>query len=1251
MKFSKMLTPIKASVISFAIALAAASLYADDLYWVGTAGDSAFKTAENWDPVKAPTASDTVHFTNDVTVTCAAYSGFCGVTVADGCTVTMSNDNRYQPGKDGNGELVIYVGEDATLTVSGWMYGNLSSTTFVKDGPGVLTSSSRIGNSDYLFGGIEVRGGTLKCALSSSADGWLYVVAGGIIRICDGANITLGGSNKQWLRSTAILQIDEGGVYSGGTLSAAQTIRGLTGGGTVKGSAPLKLSLAGGPYVFSGSFASGTPIVLAPSEYVAGETELVLGSGMAFANGLPTVSGVETSLASIVKFASGVAEVAIPIDDASGLQFFDVDGNPLPNCRYLPSGTTYVHDAEGDDHWTERVFGTGDITEKSGGTWTIDSLSLTGGTFTVDGATLGTNLVLNGGVSTDMAINPKSNYTVTFGGIDVQTPSALRTYYGHTFVQTAGTVDASPVSSGYNSEQDEREIGYFISGGTLISRPDNSNFSMGLGLEASGDAHVILKDGAKGPHSLIHNAGGTNYCRRLCVRGNALVEVENLKFYYYKGAGAGTTGTVEIAENGVLSLKGRFGSEGDYVPNAGQVVRLEFDGGTLRSDQQENVDVPSYPNSLPDDMKVAYVREGGACFDVPRTNRAAKLTSYWTVRSDVADGKDGGIRKTGGGLMTFAAPVSTTGPVAIEDGNIVNTRSGSSVLGSGSLVLGDKTSLMMDNTAAAKLAYGTGAQVKFSGNATIRLTKLDVGLELGDESDATVPFVREGRGYLTFMAGNGGGSAGSDSGNDFRRRPITLHSGALANASCGILSAPVFGWVWGQTDDGWGHNRGSKDLRFMAYNSESGLLDIAHSVQTNAIPAGSDESTLAYFHNNQTVTLSADAKVGAMTVYGGNHRSDAAASRIGGVSISQGVTLTVGSDELGCAPIVMDNKYVDTTDYGPAIIGGKGTLDFGAREGLIGLNLTYANSGVRLPARIECTVAGTGGLTVFAPYVDVPVDGGAGFDAQDTVRALRLSGENTYGGGTYVDNAIVLPVKATSLGTGAVTLSCKDGVGGALFFDDECTTDEFANAITVAGNGFGYTGSSEAYISRWGLGGAISTLKSLKLTGAITLTDDATIKVDGEDSVLTLAGGVSGSGKLTVIGTGTLSVGSAISCDGGVGYQVAAVEIRPLDAGELTIPAAQVPAGATIVVDPTGAVDGCGVVTVDGDLDLGTVSVRFSERQRFYKGARFTFLKTTGKLTGTLDPSLLPSDRWHFEYADDSVTAVYDRTGMLLLVR
>ena len=213
MKFSKMLTPIKASVISFAIALAAASLYADDLYWVGTAGDSAFKTAENWDPVKAPTASDTVHFTNDVTVTCAAYSGFCGVTVADGCTVKMSNGDRYQPGKDGNGELVIYVGEGATLTVSGWMYGNLSSTKFVKDGPGELKSTSRIGNTNAagnMFGGFEVRGGTLKCEVSSSASGWLCVVDGGIIRICDGANITLGGSNKQWLNSAAILQIDEG---------------------------------------------------------------------------------------------------------------------------------------------------------------------------------------------------------------------------------------------------------------------------------------------------------------------------------------------------------------------------------------------------------------------------------------------------------------------------------------------------------------------------------------------------------------------------------------------------------------------------------------------------------------------------------------------------------------------------------------------------------------------------------------------------------------------------------------------------------------------------------------------------------------------------------------------------------------------------------------------------------------------------------------------------------------------------------
>ena len=1178
MKLDKMLTaPVKASVISFAIALAAALDARSEVatnVWIGAENSSLeWNSAANWSLGHKPEASEHILITNKTAqaITTSSYTMRIARLTVSGANHSLSATGFYYDAYTGEDKdslpagTIIEVESGRTLSIGTNGRSSADDKTIVnKLGGGTIYNSGGMGTngneSYYRYKAINVYGGKLQMVTPNRE------VHASRILIADGATFDMGGeANKLW--SGCEVEVQAGGTFN---CQLDNRIARLSGAGAVTGNGILTLSLADGPCGFAGTL--NKSIIFNVTEYVPGVTEFICSNATIMLN--RKYSAAEgTMLANVFKVSKDLGRVGVAIEFEPERELKYDDGSAVEYARYIAAGKTYTHTAGGDDHWTDPVFGEGKIVEKSGGTWTIDSLSLTGGTFTVDGATLGTNLVLNGGISTNLVFAAKNGYTVTFGGIDLQTTRALRTYYGWTFIQTAGTIDASPVTSGYNAEQDEREIGYFISGGTLISRPDYGNFSMGLGLEASGDAHVILKNGAKGPHSLIHNAGGTNYCRRLCVRGNALVEVENLKFYYYKGAGAGTTGTVEIAENGVLSLKGSFGSEGDYVPNAGQTVRLEFDGGTLRSDRQGNVDVPSYHNFLPDDMKVAYVREGGACFDVPRTNRAAKLTTYWTVRSDVADGKDGGIRKTGGGLMTFAAPVSTTGPVAIEDGNIVNTRSGSSVLGSGSLVLRDRTSLMMDNTAAAKLAYGTGAQVKFSGNATIRLTKLDVGLELGDESDATVPFVREGRGYLTIMAGNGGGSVGSESGNDFRRRPITLHGGALANASCGILSAPVFGWVWGQTGDSYGHNRGSKDLRFMACNAESGLLDIAHSVQTNAIPAGSDESTLAYFHNNQTVTLSADAKVGAMTVYGGNHRSDAAVSRIGGVSISQGVTLTVGSDDLGCAPIVMDNKYVDTTDYGPAIIGGKGTLDFGAREGLIGLNLTYANSGVRLPARIECTIAGTGGLTVFSPNTRMLVlakDVNPGFDV-DTVRALRLSGENTYGGGTYVDNAIVLPVKATSLGTGAVTLSCKDGIGGALFFDDECTTDEFANDITVAGHGFGYTGSSEAYISRWGLGGAISTLKSLKLTGAVTLTDDATIKVDGEDSVLTLAGGVSGSGKLTVIGTGTLSVGSAISCDGGVDYQVAAVEIRPLDAGELTIPAAQVPAGATIVVDPTGA--------------------------------------------------------------------------------
>ena len=110
-----------------------------------------------------------------------------------------------------------------------------------------------------------------------------------------------------------------------------------------------------------------------------------------------------------------------------------------------------------------------------------------------------------------------------------------------------------------------------------------------------------------------------------------------------------------------------------------------------------------------------------------------------------------------------------------------------------------------------------------------------------------------------------------------------------------------------------------------------------------------------------------------------------------------------------------------------------------------------------------------------------------------------------------------------------------------------------------------------------------------------------------------------------------------------------AVEVRPARAGTLPLAAADIPDGATLVIEGSGSPDGCGTLVVDGDLDLSRIGVRFGPRSSF-KGTTFTALRATGTITGELDASTLPGANWHYEYSSDEVVVVHEMKGTTILL-
>ena len=1195
---------------------------------LGVGGDAGeFGTAANWDPAIVPNTADAVAvFTNTATVTSS--KDFVELHVRGG-NLTLKRTGRFWLTKgNANNEVVVFVAEgstaDLSTTESNLTYG-YKNLTFVKDGGGVLKVARELGHdydtppSSYHFKAFDIRGGTLHMEANygglKTVDGYIHIRSGAKFE----------QKNYNQFSGAPLVEIDEGGTLDLGKV--ASTVRAVIGkGSVVNATAGLTMRLKDGPHAYGGVFPFGAKIVLAPTEYVAGTTKLVLEDPTALSQAVPTVSGEGFALSDVLTFKAGTGVITVANESARGLK--DEDGNAL--ALLMEKAANYVHAAAGDDDWSDiTLIAHGNVTEKSAGTWTIGSITMDSGkTFAVDAEATGKEIHLKAGTMSNVTFTTKANYDYCFDGVDLRTPSALLGVSDRIYHQTAGNVY---VGGGLNSGSSTtsihatNDVYYYISGGTLVSVA-SGYYNIGTGLEASGDAYVILSNGTysgSNPHVLQHS----EYGYTLRVRGNAVVEAEDLGLYYYKAAAA--TARVELVENGVLAVRGILGATGAGRPaSSSYACFFSFDGGTLRSltdgDQQMPYKKNGYSELADKDMHVT-IGAGGATFDVPRENGATGLEFCRDLHTGVAEGKDGGFTKTGLGYLTIdGTGDEITGPVTVKEG-VVNSAKTGNPFGTGSVIL-NRAVLSANSSKAQAIAAGEGSTVTLAASGSIcKNASSTDSLVIGPADATSTSLVRQNHAVLGLMLSK---NISQDFVHDLSSYPIRVNGG--------IGDVPVFTWATSSelSYAKWGKNRGLKWFRPVSAAADGTLYETVP-VATNEIPTESTAG-LVRLMKSTTFNLTANATIGSLELYGGINES------YGGFQIAKDKTLTVGGGAGTIGTIVLNNNHISESYVtGAALIGGAGAIDFGAAEGLVVANDTYyEGTAVRRPAVLACHLTGTGGVTFAVPYVfDATVN-----HSSPDMHAVSVQNSNDYAGGTWIEGLSVGVRKRDSLGVGTVTVAGDAIAGGTLLFEEDFEGGAFTNALVVSGEGHCFSSKL------WGERAAVRVEHDVRLAGGVTLTADTKMVVES-GSTLALDSAVTGTGKLTVKGDGTVSIGAAVSCSGGIDYQTAAVEIRPADAGSLTIPAAQVPAGATIVVDPTGAADGCGVVTVDGDLDLGTVSVRFAEKQRLYKGTRFTFLKTTGTLTGSLDPSLLPSDKWHFEYADDSVTAVYDRPGMLLLVR
>ena len=253
-------------------------------------------------------------------------------------------------------------------------------------------------------------------------------------------------------------------------------------------------------------------------------------------------------------------------------------------------------------------------------------------------------------------------------------------------------------------------------------------------------------------------------------------------------------------------------------------------------------------------------------------------------------------------------------------------------------------------------------------------------------------------------------------------------------------------------------------------------------------------------------------------------------------------------------------------------------------------SLQTISSGIALSGTTTVNVTGAGDMVLTGAITETA---GARSLTKTGTGTLVLSGAtaNAYSGGLFINAGAVEAQKTSALGTGAATISS----GATLALSGGIAP---TNAVTLGGTGVGNNGAIR------NLSGANT------LSGNLTLTADTRLKSDS--GTLTVAGGISGSGRdLSIGGASNTTLSGAITTGAG--------DIVKDGAGVLTLSGANTYTGTTTINAGSVAL-GAGdrlsdasnvAIGAAGTLDLGGFSERIHDLTALADGATLDF-GTTG---------------------------------------
>jgi autotransporter-associated beta strand protein len=1124
----------------------------------------------------------------------AGVGGTGGLLKNDAGTLILSGANTYAGGTTILGGTVAVLGGSAIPTTS--------NVTVAAAGTLDIRADQAVGGLNGA-GNVLLSGGTLTTGAIGVADSFTGTLsgAGGVTKTGTGTT-TLSGAND-YAGETSVLQgtlaLANGGKLGSGALNVAN---GAT--ANLAGQSNSVGALSGGGAILlgtNGALTSGTASTTSFDGTItgAGASLTHTGSGTLILDGTANDFGVlNVTSGRVVAGAAGalggstvvaVGGGSLELGANQGIAALNGAGDvALGGNRLTVSGTA-------NSSYTGVASGNGGITKAGTGTLTLGGANsytgitqVTGGTLALDGSVAGGIAVTNGamlsgggnaaGVVTladgaALEIGGAGAGIFTSGGLGLSSGSALN--FGLGAASVAGASDRIQVNGDLTLDGtlNVTNLGGFGAG--VYRLIDYSGTLTDNGLDLG-----ILPSGANRARIQVQTTVGAQIN---LVVADSLPEIQ-----FWDGGQTSANGAVDGGAGSWTNARTNW-TDANGGSNDGWGGRFAVFQGTAGTVTVDDAIEFSGMQFMADGYVIA---AGTGSLNAIEAQTNIRVDPGVTATIGAAIGGVGGLNKLDTGTLILTGTNNYAGTTTVAGGTL---RAG----GAGALPAGTAVTVAAGATLDIAAAQTIGS-LAGDGSVTLSGGGLTTG---GANADTRFAGVISGGGGLTKTGSGSFTLAGTNSytgGTSIAAGILRLDGGTLGTGALAITGGATFDMNGGVSTVAGLSGTGS-----LLLGSGTLTVDGANASDFGGVISGSGSFVKAGTGNltlsgANTYTGATSVRAGTLTLNAGAVPAAASISLDAGATLALGGAVTLGTLN-GAGSVALDANTLSLAggDYTGVIAGAGGLAKTGANALTLGGVSTYTGattvSGGTLAIGAGGSIAGSSGVTLAS---------GARFDIAAATAAQTINGLTGVAGSSValgvnrltVNNANANSFAGTVGGTGSLG---KSGSGTlTLTGANTYSGGTFVTGGVLAAGATNVFGSGVLSVTAPGsvtLGTFAQTVGGLGGDGNINL-GTATLTVNGSASSA-YAGTLAGTGRLTKLGTGTLTLSGANTYTGSTTITEGLLVVNGSLAGSVSI-------GANGRLGGSGKI---GALTVTGTAapgnSIGTLNV--TGNLTFAAGSRY----------------------------------------------